>query len=139
MSADALISRLESVKSTGHGRWIAKCPAHDDRKASLSIREVDDGRILVHDFAGCSVEDVLSAVDLTFDALFPERPMGQFKSERRPFPAADVLRAVEFEVLVAACCASTMAKGESLSTRDRKRLMLAAERICAAVQEFGNA
>jgi hypothetical protein len=33
---------------------------------------LDDGRVLVHDFAGCSVEEVLSAVGLTFESQLPK-------------------------------------------------------------------
>lgn len=74
MSVDALLSRLDGVKRTGPGRWIARCSAHDDRHASLSVRELDDGRVLVHDFAGCSVEEVLAAVGMTFDAPADAQP-----------------------------------------------------------------
>jgi len=98
MSADVFLARLDGVRCTGPDRWIAKCPSHADRRPSLAIRELSDGRILIHDFAGCAVQDVLAAVGLTFDALFPER-LGEFKSERRPFPAADVLGAIGFETL----------------------------------------
>ena len=132
MSADALLSRLENVKRTGAGRWIARCPAHDDRRASLSIREIEDGRILLHDFAGCPVEDVLSAVGLDMAALFPEREIQHGKLERRPFPAADVLRCVSFEALVVAIAAQNIANGKTLSDPDMARLRLAAGRLQAA-------
>ena len=42
--------------------WIARCPAHDDRQASLSIRETGEGKILVHCFAGCDQRRVISAL-----------------------------------------------------------------------------
>ena len=42
MIADKLISQLESVRSTGGDRWIARCPAHEDKSPSLAIREVED-------------------------------------------------------------------------------------------------
>lgn len=132
MSADALLSRLENVKRTGAGRWIARCPAHDDGRASLSIREIEDGRILLHDFAGCSVEDVLSAVGLNMADLFPEREIQHGKLERRPFPAADVLRCVSFEALVVAMAAQNIANGKTLSDPDMARLRLAAGRLQAA-------
>lgn len=138
MSADILLARLDAVRRTGPDRWLAKCPAHDDKKPSLAIRELDDGRILVHDFAGCAVQDVLAAVGLTFDALFPE-PLGEFKPERRPFPAADVLRAIGFEALLVTTAASNIANGVTLSETDRQRLSLAAGRIAAAVEESGHA
>jgi hypothetical protein len=49
-----------------HGRnsgagWMARCPAHDDRSPSLSIRE-RDGRLLVHCHAGCLQADVIAAL-----------------------------------------------------------------------------
>jgi len=35
------------------GSWMARCPAHDDREPSLSIRDADDSKVLVHCHAGC--------------------------------------------------------------------------------------
>ena len=42
------------------GGWMARCPAHHDREPSLSIREADDGKILVHCHAGCDQARVIS-------------------------------------------------------------------------------
>ena len=138
MKVDMLLSHLDGVKRTGAGRWLAKCPAHDDRKASLAIRELDDGRILLHDFAGCEAEIVLSSVGLTFESLFPERPIGEFKPERRPFPAADVLRAISLEALIVVLAASDIANGKPLPEFDLERLKVASARISAAVEESGH-
>jgi hypothetical protein len=139
MSAGALLSRLEKVKQTGPARWIARCPAHDDRRASLSVRETDDGRVLVHDFAGCSVENILGAVGLEFDALFPERKSSTMyaKPERQRVSSADALRAVAFEAVVVMIAAGDVAKGKQLSEDSRTRMLLAVERIQAALQEAG--
>jgi putative DNA primase/helicase len=53
------------VKALGARRcgscWMARCPAHDDRNPSLSIREVD-GKVLLHCHAGCSQRDVIAAL-----------------------------------------------------------------------------
>jgi len=101
MSIDVLLSKLEGVKQITRGRWLAKCPAHADRRPSLSVRALDEGRVLVHDFGGCSVGDVLAAVGLTFGVLDPEKlDEHHVRSERRPFPASDVLRAVAHEALI---------------------------------------
>jgi len=51
---EQLLSSLLKVRKVGIGRWIACCPAHNDSKPSLAIRETDDGRVLLHCFAGCS-------------------------------------------------------------------------------------
>jgi CHC2 zinc finger len=53
----------------GKDRWMALCPAHDDRNPSLSIRKAR-GKVLVHCFAGCSTEAVLDALRLSWGDLF---------------------------------------------------------------------
>lgn len=136
MSVDALLSLLENVKRTGDGRWIARCPAHEDRRASLAVRELPDGRVLAHCFAGCSISEVLGAIGLDMAALFPEKSTIDGKPERRPFPAADVLRAVSFETIIVSLAASQLAKGKPLSLDDLERLKLAASRLQAAAGAF---
>jgi len=140
MSIDVLLSKLEGVKQITRGRWLAKCPAHADRRPSLSVRELDEGRVLVHDFGGCSVGDVLAAVGLTFGVLYPEKlDEHHVRSERRPFPASDVLRAVAHEALIVAVAASRIGNGGDLTEEDRERLILASSRLTAAVEESGHA
>ena len=137
MSVDVLLHRLEKVKRTGLQRWLARCPAHDDKHPSLSIRETSDGKVLVKCWIGCSVDEVVAAAGLELGDLFPERPSHRGKPERRPFPAADVLRAVGREVLLVAVSASRLGNGGALTDEDRARLLLAAARIGAAVDESG--
>jgi len=66
-----ILGRLQSVKYIGSGRYMAKCPAHDDKEASLSITTADDGRVLIKCFAGCSCEDIVMAINLEMRDLFP--------------------------------------------------------------------
>jgi putative DNA primase/helicase len=49
--------------------WMARCPAHDDRTPSLSIRDGLDGTVLVHCFAGCPQARVIAS--LPDRALWP--------------------------------------------------------------------
>lgn len=137
MPIDNFLAKLEHVKRTGQGRWIARCPAHDDKRASLSIRELDDGRILVHDFAGCSTESVLHSLDLTFSDLMPEMVGDHKKRESRPFSSADALRCIAFEALLVAMTASRIASGQPVDGGDRTRLMLASSRIRGALEGAG--
>jgi hypothetical protein len=137
MSAEPLLSRLDHVKRTGAGRWQARCPAHDDRGPSLSIRELDDGRVLIHCFAGCDAHEILAAVSLEMDVLFPASEIQHGKPERRPFPAADVLRAIAFEALVVTVAASSLLSGHPFTDIDRARLVLAVSRIQAALTAAG--
>ncbi len=72
-AADRLLSLLDGVKRTAPGRWLACCPSHDDRHPSLSIRELDDGTLLLKDWAGCSVDQIVGALGLDLSDLFPPR------------------------------------------------------------------
>src|SRR5438094_6250456 len=62
MTAEMIAKSLCGRKA-GDG-WIVCCPAHDDRKPSLSIRDSNDGKILVCCHAGCSQERVIEALRL---------------------------------------------------------------------------
>ncbi len=136
--AERFLSRVEGVKQTGRGRWVFRTPTREDRRASGSARELDDGRLLIHDFGGDSVVDILAAIDLNVSDLFPERAVGhRVGPERRPFPAADVLRAVGLEAMVVAASAVTLLSGQPFSEVDRERLILAASRIQAALIASG--
>lgn len=137
MSADALLDRLERVKKTPNG-WAARCPAHGDKGPSLSVRELDDGRVLVHCFAGCDVHQIVGAVGLQITDLFPPRETSHhYPRERRPFPAADVLRAIGFEVLVVMTAGAALLDGKPFNQADRERLALAVGRIRAAAKYAG--
>ena len=135
MSAEALLSQLEATRKTGADRWTARCPSHGDKHASLSIRELSDGRTLIHCFAGCSVHEVLAAAGLEMDALFREKPISAGHSkrpERRPYNAHDALRALAHEVTVVRLCSASMRSGLALSDDDDARLSLAFTRLVAA-------
>ena len=49
----------------------AKCPAHEDSKASLAIKQGDQG-VVMKCHAGCKVEDIARAIDLRMSDLFDE-------------------------------------------------------------------
>ena len=68
----------------GHGQWTAKCPAHDDRRASLSVSVGEGGRVLLNCHAGCSTEDICAALGLTVKDLFTEdKPKGHPRESRQ--------------------------------------------------------
>lgn len=58
-----VLSRCQGVRSSGSG-WTARCPSHDDRRASLSIREGNEGRVLLKCFAGCEYAAIMAALEL---------------------------------------------------------------------------
>lgn len=67
------------TKKTG-GRiqnYLAYCPAHDTHHRSLAIGVCQDGRYLVHCYAGCSAADIMGAVGMSVSDLYPDGAMGQ--------------------------------------------------------------
>ena len=74
----------EELTRALHGQWrgssgMAKCPAHDDRNPSLSLKDSDDGTLLVHCHAGCPQDAMLAVVKgrgLWFSS--GDRPPSQF-------------------------------------------------------------
>lgn len=132
MTIDVLLSKLDGVRRTGVDRGIAKCPAHEDGRASLSWRELPDGRTLLHCFAGCSVEEIVGSIGLQLQDLFPEKLVtGDFvKRERRPWSDRQLLELIDREttvVFIAAC--DVTLEGRALNEVDMSRLRKARERI----------
>jgi hypothetical protein len=134
MTADKLLSRLQRVKKIGPGKWLASCPTREDKCPSLAVREMEDGRVLLHDFGGESVEAILGAVGLSFADLYPERPGAVGAPVRRPFNAADVLALVAFEASVAAIVISDMVRRDGATQEDLDRLLVAAQRLGNAAE-----
>jgi len=130
---DLLLGRLDQVRQTGPDQWLARCPAHDDRSPSLSIKQADD-RVLVHCFAGCEPGDVLAVVGLTLADLF-DRPLAHHKAplsayqRRRHGQAAEALKALAHEINVVWVCAEQMHAGFALDPAERFRLKQAMKRL----------
>jgi hypothetical protein len=63
-----ILSRLAGVRRTSSG-FRARCPAHDDKCPSLSVREGHHG-ILIRCWAGCELQSVVDALGLRVSDLF---------------------------------------------------------------------
>ena len=129
MSIETLINRLDGIKETGHGKYVARCPAHEDRSPSLAIKEGDDGKVLIHCFAGCEAEDVLSALGMTFSDIMPERigTKHSYRPMRQRFDARQVLQGVSHEIMVVCLIADRLAA--VADEHDQARLMLSSSRL----------
>ena len=134
-SSEELLTRLEGVRGRGTGQWSARCPAHDDRAPSLSIRETSDGRLLLHCFAGCPIDAVVGAIGLELSSLFPRSGGGTPVKGRSLMTASQALEVLHFESLLAWTAAKNLANGHALTTEDLDRLDVAARRIGAIAQE----
>lgn len=152
MTADALLSRLDRVRKTGRTKWVACCPAHDSRsRQSLAISEAADGRVLIHDFGGCSPAEVLSAIGMDFGDLFPERDpddagrrngwrSATYKDSRQAqahIPARTALVAIALAATEAAVLVADIADGKAQADDVRLRLWELAGNITSALAVSG--
>lgn len=133
---ERLLARLDRVKQTKPGQWIARCPAHTDKSPSLSVKACGDGTILLHDFGGCSASDILAAVGMELADLFPERLKPRTPEERKAAREAfkrDSWRAalgvLAREATIVEIAAHDLADNKPLSGEDHDRLLTAIVRI----------
>jgi AAA domain-containing protein len=68
---EQVLSHLTGVRASMRG-WRACCPAHPDRRPSLSIGIGEQGQVLLKCFAGCPLERIVEAIGLTVTDLFPD-------------------------------------------------------------------
>jgi hypothetical protein len=69
---EILLPRLEGIRMSG-GSYMARCPAHDDGKASLSVAEGKDQPVVLNCHAGCDPVDILAKLGLTWETLCSPR------------------------------------------------------------------
>ena len=138
---DSVLQRLENVKKTGPDKWIALCPAHDDKRPSLSIKVADDGKVLVHCWAGCGAAEIVAALGLSLADFFPgdrrslaEHGVGPL---RRPFDWRDALTGIAHEATVARLIVEAVNRGDEMDAESLDRLALAETRISAALSAAG--
>ncbi len=91
---DDILARLQGVKKNGSG-YMACCPAHEDKNPSLSISE-KDGKVLLKCFAGCSYEQIMTALNMPPDAQLREVKPPVNKSKKNS-PLGKIVIAYPYE------------------------------------------
>lgn len=132
MTTESLLTQLGGVRETGHGKYVARCPAHDDKSPSLAIKDCGDGRVLLHCFAGCETEDVLNAIGLTFSDVMPERIGGDHSYRPQSFDARQVLATLDHESLVVAIIGADFLEHKEIDVPTWSRLAQGVHRINSA-------
>lgn len=82
---ELVLPKLDNVRKSGSG-FMARCPAHDDGRASLSVGPGKDQPVLINCHAGCDRDDVLAKLGLTWDQLC--EPRDQPRGEWTPYGEA---------------------------------------------------
>ena len=122
MPIDKLLPKLKKAKAAKAGKWIACCPAHDDKSPSLKITETSDAVVLLKCWAGCTAAEIVASLGLELRDLFPT---GEGKT-RRPGPTRS---AIEHERMVYQIGLSMQAQGCRLNEQDQARFETAKQRL----------
>jgi hypothetical protein len=140
---DLVLTRAEQfgVKSSGKGRWRMRGACHDAKRTlSVAIAESPDGAVLLHCFGGCSVDRILSVLDLQAHELFPPRAQpGRAAGARptpRPYSVMDLVHALSAEMRVVWVLLSDLANGRQPTEDDRRRAGVARQRCLALIDEL---
>lgn len=88
----------ESPREKISNGWNVICPAHSDRKPSLSVT-LNQNRILTHCKAGCSTENVVKAMGFTMADLFINTKPLSDKRIAAVYPYKDIEGKTIFEVI----------------------------------------
>jgi hypothetical protein len=140
---DTLLSYLDRVKQTGPNRWLASCsgPLHEngDRNPSLSIRETDDGGVLLHCFFGCDYAQILAAIDLKPADLYPQQADARgSRPKPQRIPWRDVFDAIRCDLRVCSIAFCDLAAGKEFSPDDVKTIARLANHLADQIQEVAN-
>ena len=103
MTIFEVLGRLKSVKGPdGSGNYLACCPAHDDKKQSLSIKQGEKG-VVLKCYAGCGVREICAKIGIEMKDLFDkpkEKPQSQQKRKIvKTYPYTDKDGKLLFEVV----------------------------------------
>ena len=122
---ETILDRLDLVYESNYGRWRAKCPAHQSdksRKRTLSVGTADSGAVLLHCFAGCSVESIVGAVGLELKDLYPvDEYIKSYRSgNHRPrIDYRAIMDNAKGAAILVEVCMFALANGEEISPEDR--------------------
>lgn len=131
-----MLAKLDRVKRVGPGKWTARCPAHEDKAPSLSIREMDDGRVLLHDWAGCSTVAVIAALGLRWSELMPPLPEGVHHRPpvRRAWSINDALELIDAEATLLTVIIADAVKRGALTAEVADRALKATGRLSHVIE-----
>lgn len=138
MSIESVLAALKKVKKTGNNRWVACCPAHGDKNASMSVMLTNDGRVMVHCFSQqCDFMDIAKSAGLKARDFFPDSFDYTSNSGRINYNASDALQCLEHELYVARIAIHGLVSGKGISKEDYERIAIAHSRILSAFEWVG--
>ena len=117
------MNHFDGVRETGNGQYSCRCPAHEDKSASLGIKQGDGDRILLNCFASCDVKTILESAGLEWKDILPNNELHQ--AEGYKFNPYAVLKMIRDEVLIIGLASVDIRAGKPLNDKEHDRLLKA--------------
>ncbi len=122
--------------------WMTRCPAHNDRTPSLSIRDADDNKMLVRCHAGCAQERVITALRTrglwtnNSPCSYPtQRSNVQYKPDKDDAKRTEVAFTIWKDVRQAIQWSNPISRREAcISCHRRRSASVASSKVTAAPQ-----
>ena len=90
LTVDDIVAKLPGARKSGRG-YSAKCPAHEDKNASLSVWQDEHGNTGLHCFAGCHRRDICAALGIKEEMLYAD-----YDERRQKKPASKVMARYDY-------------------------------------------
>jgi hypothetical protein len=104
----------------------------------MTVREVEDGMLLVHCFAGCGIDAIAGAIGLSISDLMPDKQPDELRKSRKiPFSPSDVLACTKNDASLIYVVMCDLDKGIDLTDKQIKAAKKAAARIYSAANIGG--
>ena len=134
---ERVLARLDGVQRHGDDSARAFSPLGNKTSRSLSIGRGANGTVIMNDFAGHSVHDVLAAIGLTISDLFPQRDLRSMtREERSQLRQASMiprwrsaLEVLSHEATVLLIAADKMGNGDLLDDAELTRMRVVALKV----------
>lgn len=134
------MSPLDKVLAALHkprnyrGRWRARCPSCGDKNNSkLSVMEGHSGQVLIKCFAGCSIDEVVGAMGLQLQDLFP--PKTADFTRGTPAMKREAIGQLKGDLNVVWVYLNDIARGRALTDEDRKKAAEYGRRVANLLAE----
>lgn len=136
---EKILSKLTNPRPSGDS-WRADCPNGHESKGSLSVKQCENGSVLLHCHAGCGPQEVMRELGLTLADLY-DRPIGtnprfsrQSPAEIKEYHWKVAFRYLPEELRIVSIGSQDVREGKSLNDVDQARFELACERIRTAME-----
>jgi hypothetical protein len=85
---ERVLDAYPDAREGKNGWWYARCRGHNDKHASLSIREKENGGVILKCHAGCTQEQILTGAGLQIHDLYPQ---GNYRPKKQIRPKLELI------------------------------------------------